>query len=97
MVKKDRREPVPVKSATLPGSVIPELKRVHNISPPPATTGVPSIKPVKEATSFVTLPITSDARCNSGNFSISSSSMLINLGDHLSLLASIKNEPEASE
>ncbi len=50
---------VPREAVITPGSRAPVPTAVAAWSPPPATTGVPAIRPVASAASCVTVPVTS--------------------------------------
>jgi hypothetical protein len=67
------------------------------MSPLPATTGVPSARRVSLATSLHTVPITDQESTISGSLARSSPSASNSAPDHWPLLASQRNEPEASE
>ena len=78
-------EAVPLMSDARPGSVRPEEINMHNMSPAPATTGVPLASPVSLAALSVTLPITSEDTRTLGSFSRSRPRYSVTSGDHVLL------------
>ena len=92
----DMIDDVPDTRPHRPGLVIPEPSSWHIMSPLPATTGVPLVRPVRPATSLVTVPITDQESTISGSLARSTPSTSISASDHWPVAASQRNEPEAS-
>ena len=67
------------------------------MSPAPATTGVPTVRPVAVAAALVTFPITHVDSTTGGILSNDTPSHRASWSDQASMVASNRKEPDASD